>query len=98
MRRKGGRPIHPVARVPAVLVLGLLAFAAAGDVAAADCVTTLSQCAVRCDETKKAGDPARPECASTCISGYNRCEQLQRIRSNLGGTTANQGKLQTPAQ
>ena len=66
--------------------------------AMADCVKTLSQCAVRCDETKKIGDPARPECASTCVSGYDRCEKLERIRSSVGGDALNQGKVQAPAQ
>ncbi len=64
----------------------------------ADCVETLSQCAVRCDQTKKVGDPARPQCASTCISGYDRCEKLERIRSSVGGSVLNQGKVQAPAQ
>jgi hypothetical protein len=68
------------------------------DAAMADCVGTLSQCAVRCDQTKKIGDPARPQCAGACVSGYDRCEKLEQIRSSVGGSVLNQGKVQAPAQ
>jgi hypothetical protein len=53
----------------------------------ADCVTTLSYCAQRCDQRVKPGDPERPQCVRTCIASYQRCEQLEQLRSNTAPLT-----------
>jgi len=81
-----------------LLSLATLVLMGSCGAAMADCVETLSQCALRCDQTKKVGDPARPQCASSCVSGYDRCEKLEQIRSNAAGGILNQGKVQAPAQ
>jgi hypothetical protein len=74
----------------------LLIMAAWPASARADCVTTLSTCALECDQQTKIGDPRRPQCARTCISTYQRCVRLEIIQQSTGGGLQGGGQLTDP--
>lgn len=82
----------------AAAMLALVILPAGADVGLADCVAPLATCAMECDQRTKVGDPHRPQCAQSCISGYQRCLRIEQIQSNTGRPVLNQGVRQAPAQ